>query len=100
MVLKNQGGITVENIERKICFELRDYLHSKMPIQQEECAEFTYELCFLRLLSLKTFMELAHISNLTLNIFLDEYEKRLNTLIKEDLENPLETEVNFLNPEE
>ena len=89
----------MENIERKICFEIRDYLHSKMPVQQEEYAEFTYELCFLRLLSIRTFKDLAHINNLSLNVFLDEYEKRLNTLVKEDLENSLETEVKFSNPE-
>ena len=89
----------MENIERKICFEIRDYLHSKMPVQQEEYAEFTYELCFLRLLSIRTFMDLAHINDLSLSIFLDEYEGKLNTLVKEDLENPLETEVRFSNQE-
>ena len=87
----------MENIERKICFEIRDYLHSKMPIQQEEYAEFTYELCFLRLISIRTFMDLAHINDLSLSMFLDEYEKRLNTLVKEDLDNSMETEVKFSN---
>ena len=90
----------MENIERKICFEIRNYLHSKMPTPQEEHATFTYELCFLRLLSIRTFMDLAHINDLSLNVFLDEYNKRLDTLVKDDLENPLETEVRFMNPEE
>ena len=90
----------MENIERKICFEIRNYLHSKMPIQQDKCAEFTYELCFLRLLSLRAFKDIANIKDLSLKLFLDEYEKKLNNLVKDDLENLFDAEVKFTNSNE
>ena len=66
-----------------------------MPIQQYEYAEFTYELCFLRLLSIRTFKDITNIGNISLSKFVDEYYSRINTLVKEDLESHLVNEIDI-----
>ena len=66
MVLKNQGGITVEKsekIENRIVWRLNDYLHSCMPVGREQNATLIYEMCFFRLLSIRTFKEISFIDS-------------------------------------
>lgn len=76
----------MENIEKyefKLINELRNQLLVRL--DYESVGSFIYELCYLRYLSLRTFKEISHIEQLSLEVFIDKYQSLLDSTIKEDI---------------
>ena len=85
-------------LEWKILDEMRNYLHINMLNSQEDGAKLIYEFCYLRLLSLRTFKQIFSSNyNITLDEFICEYRKYMDTLIKEDLNWDNDLELKFIN---
>ena len=85
-------------LEWKILDEMRSYLHINMLNSQEDGAKLIYEFCYLRLLNIRTFKQIfLNKSRITLEEFISEYRKYMDTLIKEDLNWDNDLEINFAN---
>lgn len=85
-------------LEWKILDEMGNYLHTNMLNSQEDSAKLIYEFCYLRLLSIRTFKQIfSNNSKITLEEFIGEYRKYMDTLIKEDLNWDNDLEVSFVN---
>lgn len=73
-----------ERLERKICWDIYKCLHGVVPY--DDIGTVTYELSFLRYLSLRTFMQISSMENkCSLGTFIDLYTSYLNTLVSEDI---------------
>lgn len=82
--------------EETISEKMIEYLYnSGLPIEQ--CSIFVYKITYLRLLSITTFKDIIGHNEISLETFLQEYEKKIDTIVKKDIELSVESEVHFNN---
>ena len=81
-----------ERLERKICWDIYKYLHGIVPY--DDIGTVTYELSYLRYISLRSFKQIASTENkCSLGKFIELYTSYLNTLVSEDL---VAEQINFV----
>ena len=73
-----------ERLEKQMCWKIANELR-RYAISPDDIAIFTYEICYLRYLSLRIFKQVVDKSILSLSEFLIEYRNNLDKLVVEDL---------------
>lgn len=86
----------LERIEWQVLNKMRMFLHSNMVNSYEDSTKLIYELCYLRLLSLCAFKNIAcRPEEITIERFSVEYANQLHSVVLEDLKSNNELEVHF-----
>ena len=72
-----------ERLERKMYYQMADTL--KGVISNDDFSIFTYEMCYLRYISLRTFKQIFNENLVSLSDFIREYSGHLENLVAEDI---------------
>lgn len=72
-----------ERLEKQMCWKIANEL--KGLVSPDDISIFTYEMCFLRYLSLRTFKQIFSENKFSLSDFINEYIGHLKNLVAEDI---------------